>query len=91
MPGRTWVDRVIGLPGEEVAVREGTVYINGRPLHEPYVRYRAYYNFGPSRVPRGSYFVLGDNRASSYDSHAWPTPWLAKGYIIGRVELPHAS
>jgi signal peptidase I len=80
--------RVIGLPGEKVEVRAGRVYINGRRISEKYVRYPypASYRLRPLRLgPRG-YFVLGDNRSSSYDSHVWGE--LPRQDIIGKALLP---
>lgn len=90
-PHRRRISRVIGLPGESVSVQAGAVYINGEPLDEPYVHENANYSFGPLSVPPGKYFVLGDNRGSSYDSHSWTTPWLAREHIIGRIEAPIGS
>lgn len=75
--------RVIGLPGEKVEVKQGTVYINDSSLKETYIKEKPLYNFGPVVIPDGSYFVLGDNRNYSYDSHFWGT--LPKENIIGRV------
>lgn len=90
-----YVKRVIGLPGELVAVKEGTVYIDGKPLKEPYLRMPHTYNWAAERVPSGDVFVLGDNRDQSYDSHWWtnaqgkPVPWLAENQIIGRAMLAY--
>ena len=85
------VKRVIGLPGEFVRVVAGQVFINGTPLDEPYVSATDDYSYplegGAARVPQDAYFVLGDNRPVSADSHlgwfvratdllgqAWPLP-----------------
>jgi len=85
-PGKNLIKRVIGLPGETVAVHDGKVYINGRPLHEPYVLEPPYYEFGPYQVPQGCVFVMGDNRNDSLDSHIWgPLPIrniLGKAMVI---------
>jgi signal peptidase I len=81
---RDFIKRVIGLPGETVAVRGGVVYVNDVPLDEPYISapptYESTWTLGPNE-----YFVLGDNRNSSSDSHAWGP--LARHYFIGRAVL----
>lgn len=82
-PGRDLIKRVIALPGDEVEVRDGAVLVNGKSLAEPYISDMPRYNYAKRRVPIGSYFVLGDNRNNSYDSHVWD--WLPKDYLIGRA------
>jgi signal peptidase I len=82
------VKRVIGLPGDFVEVQPGRVLVNGQRLNEPYVRNIEEYRFGPTRVPPGEYFVLGDNREVngqeiSYDSHQWG--FLPANDIYGRL------
>jgi signal peptidase I len=70
---RDFIKRVIGVPGDTVEVRDGTVFINGSPLKEDYILATPNYTYGPKTVPPDHYFVLGDNRRNSYDSHQWPT------------------
>ncbi|MGH9000901.1 MAG: signal peptidase I [Acidimicrobiia bacterium] len=78
------VKRVVGLPGETIEGRDGTIYINGRPLEEPYlasdVRSR---EFGPDTVPEDHYYVLGDNRQDSRDSTFFKA--IDEGSIVGRA------
>jgi len=66
------ISRIIGLPGEMVTINQGQVSINGTTLDEPYVANEAPYS-GKWEIIEGQYFVLGDNRANSYDSHVWGT------------------
>ncbi len=56
------IKRVLGLPGEDVAVRDGFVYVNGRPLAEPYVQFRDHCNIAPGRIGPGRFVLAGDNR-----------------------------
>ena len=80
-----YIKRVIGLPGETVEIKNGFVYINGQSLSEPYVLDYPRYTTKKPQVPAGYYFVLGDNRNNSSDSHIWgPIP---QDNIIGRVWL----
>jgi signal peptidase I len=88
-PDRDFIKRVIGVPGDTVAVRNNTVYINGHKLAEPYKHYPSDYTFGPRRVPADDYFVLGDHRNDSYDSSKWATPWLPKADIIGKAWIAY--
>lgn len=86
-PVNTCIKRVIGLPSEKVEVRQGRVYINDQPLDEPYTATLCAYNWGPDIVPRGQYFVLGDNRNKSSDSHSWG--WLPDRNIIGKALISY--
>ncbi len=70
-----FIKRVIGLPGDTVKITHGVVYINGSKLDEPYVQFSFSYSLHEEVVPPGEYFVLGDNRDVSNDSHAgWFMP-----------------
>ena len=85
---RDFIKRVIGLPGDTVEVRAGTVVLNGQPLNEDYIVHKGTYNWpveanGPATVPQDQYFVLGDNRDNSSDSHIWG--FLPRANVIGRA------
>ena len=82
-PGKDFIKRVIGLPGETVELRQGVVHINGQPLDEPYVFFPVTRSWGPQTVGEGVYFVMGDNRPSSNDSRMWGM--LPGSEIIGRA------
>jgi len=82
--------RVIGLPGDGIAIKNGQVYVNGSAIAEPYIQTSPTYNYGPVTVPSDQYFVLGDNRNHSYDSHFWgfvPRRNIM-GHVVLRLSLP---
>ncbi len=81
-PGHDFIKRVLGLPGETVAVRDGLVYVNGEPLYEPYISAPPTYR-GEWTLGADEYFVLGDNRNNSRDSHAFGP--LRRDKIVGQA------
>ena len=96
-PERDFIKRVIGLPGDVVEVRHKRVYIDGRPLDEPYVYYLRppsaaaspfgvadlREQYGPVTVPPSEYFVMGDNRDNSQDSRYWG--FLPRDLVKGKA------
>jgi len=78
-----FIKRVIGLPGETLEIRDEKVFVNGIPLQEEYVMAPPNYTMPATKVPENGYFVLGDNRNNSNDSHSgWTVP---RDNIIGRA------
>ena len=82
--GGTFVKRIVGLPGETVSERNGRIFIDGRPLEEPYVMpLRRDTDSGGWEVPDGHYFMMGDNRKNSCDSRTWGA--VPRADLIGTV------
>lgn len=81
-PQEDYIKRIIGLPGETVEIKEGMVWINGIPLEEPYIAHPVQYG-GMWSLGADEYFVLGDNRANSSDSHMWGV--LPRRNIVGKA------
>lgn len=94
-----FIKRVIGLPGDTVEIINKKVYVNGKPLKEPYVKFTdpEIYpkeitfrdNYGPVKVPPNHIFVLGDNRDQSYDSRFWG--FVPIRYIKGKALIIYFS
>jgi signal peptidase I len=84
-PSKSYVKRIIGLPGDEVEMREGVLYLNGHSVAEPYVEpaYRDHTSNPAQSVPPDHYFVLGDHRNTSNDSRTWGT--VARHFIVGKA------
>lgn len=81
-PSEDYIKRLIGLPGDDIRVENGLVYINNQPMNEPYIAAPPAYN-GDWKIPEDSYFVLGDNRNQSSDSHSWG--FVPKDLIVGKA------
>jgi signal peptidase I len=78
-----FIKRVIAVPGDSVEIKNRAVFVNGRPLSEPYLNEPPGYFMPELSIPEGQYFVLGDNRNHSNDSH---TGWVVPSEdIIGKV------
>ncbi len=93
LPGageRDFIKRIVGLPGETVEMRDGVVYVDSEPLPEGtvgdggYLAERDPTRFGPVMVPRGQYFMMGDNRRNSSDSR-FELGTIPRGAIVGRA------
>lgn len=80
-----YIKRIIGIPGDVVQIQNGQVWVNGQALSEPYLQAAPTYTYGPVQIPQDQYFVLGDNRNQSYDSHLWG--FVPRGKIIGHAAL----
>lgn len=80
---QAFIKRIIGAPGQTLRVHQGTVYINETALQEPYIGNQPNYELPLIQIPEGQYFVMGDNRQNSNDSHVWG--FLPRQNIIGRA------
>jgi len=83
---KEFIKRLIGLPGDRIEVRDGRVWVNGELLDEPYLPDENQPTYqGEWIVPEGRYFVLGDNRNNSHDSHRWGH--LERSRVQGKAML----
>jgi signal peptidase I len=86
-PDKSFVKRVIAEESDQVRIVDGRVYVNDVPLRDDFVppEFRSHDDFGPTVIPEGYYFVMGDHRNNSSDSRHWGM--VPKKYIIGKVQL----
>jgi signal peptidase I len=80
---QVFIKRIIGQPGQNLTIKEGRVYINNQPLSENYINEPPDYELGEVQIPENHFFVMGDNRNNSNDSHIWG--FLPQENIIGRA------
>lgn len=82
-PSRDFIKRIIGLPGETVEIRNGGIYVNNQLVEELATVNQAGYSMAPVTLGPDEFFVLGDNRPNSSDSHSWGN--LPTNLVIGKV------
>ena len=82
-PSEFYTKRVIGLPGETININQGQVFINGKLLAEDYLAETPTYDLPDKVIPIEHYFLLGDNRNNSFDSHLWGV--LPRQAIVGKA------
>ena len=84
-PAKSYIKRIIGLPGDEIEISEGKVLLNGKGLEESYVdpaNNLSPRSFRKIKLPNDNFFVMGDNRDNSSDSRSWGL--LARHFIYGK-------
>ncbi len=85
-PDKLFIKRIIGVPGDNLEIIEGVLYINGEKIEEDiYVKETMYGSYGPYIVPEEHYFMLGDNRNNSLDSRYWFNTFVPKDTILGEA------
>jgi signal peptidase I len=82
-PHAVYIKRIIGLPGERIAITQGTVRVNGQPLEEPYVRNRSAWTMSEVQLGPDEYFLIGDNRGMRAEEHDFGRAHRSR--IVGKV------
>ncbi len=84
-----YISRIIGLPNEKIEIRDNKIIINDVLMDEPFtpipVEFEKLRNFPATVIPKDEYFLLGDNRSSSFDSRYWKPATVKKEEILGKV------
>ena len=80
-----YIKRIIGKEGDTIEIKDCVVYRNGQALDEPYIATGKYNNFPKTIIPKGTYFVLGDNRSVSFDSRYQSVGNIKREDVIGKV------
>ena len=84
-----YISRIIGLPNEKIEIRENKIFINDVVLDESFesipVEFEKLKNFPATVIPENEYFLLGDNRSSSFDSRYWKPATVKKEEVLGKV------
>ena len=86
---RHFVKRIVAQPGDTISIENGTVYIDGSILMEPYVLNYGSTDYIPYLIKENEYFVLGDNRTASNDSRSWGT--IKNEHLIGKYVFNYTS
>jgi len=84
---KDFIKRIVGLPGDEVEIHDGAVYVNETPLDEPYLDQPTADNVGPIRLTEDQYYVMGDNRGNSSDSRTYGP--LPADRVVGKAWLTY--
>jgi len=80
-----YIKRIIAQGGETIEGIDGVVYVDGRPLDEPYIYGDPTDSFGPYEIPEGCYFMMGDNREWSLDARYWENKFVTRKKILGKA------
>ncbi len=83
---KLYIKRLIGLPNDEIVIKNGIVSVNGEILIEDYIKNQEEFN-GNYKIPLGKYFFLGDNRSNSNDSRYWKNPYIDYKDIKGKAVI----